>query len=370
MNKSTRLIYIDNLRIFLISLVVLHHFAITYGAPGDWYYNESEAGFPEVLFMAMFVATNQSFFMGMFFMLSAYFIIPSLNRKGIRKFATDRLMRLGIPLLIFYFLLSPLTVFIHHKLIDKSADPYFTFAINGWGRGFGPLWFVEALLLFTFFFLLLRKISYSFRISFPGTFKIVLFVLFTGLLQFIIRIWLPVGWSMPFTNFQFPFFVQYIFLFVIGILAFQNNWFNSITFANAKKWLITAQILIFFGFPLLFILGGAAESGGDKFMGGFSWQSFAYSIWEQLTGISLILGLLGLGKKYLNRQGIFAKNLSDSAYGVFVFHAPVIVAIAAIFAGWTIFPPIKFIVLSPVALLACFLVAALLKRIPGVNKVL
>ena len=58
MNKSTRLFYIDNLRIFLISLVVFHHFAITYGASGDWYYNESETGFPEVLFMVMFVATN------------------------------------------------------------------------------------------------------------------------------------------------------------------------------------------------------------------------------------------------------------------------------------------------------------------------
>jgi len=31
-----RLYFIDNLRIFLISLVVLHHLSITYGAPGDW----------------------------------------------------------------------------------------------------------------------------------------------------------------------------------------------------------------------------------------------------------------------------------------------------------------------------------------------
>ena len=78
MNRATRLFYIDNLRIFLIILVVLHHLAITYGAPGGWYYNESKAGFPEILPMAMFVATNQSFFMGMFFMLSAFFIITSV----------------------------------------------------------------------------------------------------------------------------------------------------------------------------------------------------------------------------------------------------------------------------------------------------
>ncbi|MEO1258629.1 MAG: hypothetical protein AAFZ15_07520 [Bacteroidota bacterium] len=41
--------YIDNLRIFLTALVVLHHLAITYGAPGDWFYRGSQAIFPEVL---------------------------------------------------------------------------------------------------------------------------------------------------------------------------------------------------------------------------------------------------------------------------------------------------------------------------------
>lgn len=66
--NSPRLFYIDNLRIFLISLVVLLHLNITYGGPGDWYYNESEAGFPEIILQAMFNITNQAFFMGMFFL--------------------------------------------------------------------------------------------------------------------------------------------------------------------------------------------------------------------------------------------------------------------------------------------------------------
>ena len=369
MNQS-RVFYINNLRIFLISLVVLHHLAITYGAPGGWFYNESEAGFPEILPMAMFVATNQAFFMGMFFLISAFFIIPSLERKGIRKFITDRLQRLGIPLLVFYFLLNPLTVFIRNRFV-RGEDPTFgEYLVNGWARGFGPLWFVEALLIFTFILLLFRNIGSIIHISFPGTVTIVLFTLIISILQFIIRIWLPVGWSMPFTNFQFPFFVQYIFLFVLGIVAYQNKWFDSISFKTGKQWFLAAQILIFIGFPMLFILGGATETGTENFMGGIKWQSLGYAVWEQLTGISLIIGLLGLGKKYLNRQGTLAKNLSDSAYGVFVFHAPIIVGISALFVPWGIFPPLKFIILAPVALLACFLFAGLLKRIPGVNKVL
>jgi glucans biosynthesis protein C len=99
--STSRLFYIDNLRIFLISLVVLLHFNITYGAPGSWYYNESEAGFPAIIVQAMFNITNQSFFMGMFFMISAYFTAASIQRKSIGRFLKDRLVRLGIPLFFF-----------------------------------------------------------------------------------------------------------------------------------------------------------------------------------------------------------------------------------------------------------------------------
>ena len=368
--KPNRLFYIDNLRIFLISLVVLHHLAITYGAPGDWYYNETEAGFPEVFFMSMFVATNQSFFMGMFFFISAFFILPSLERKGLKKFVSDRLLRLGIPLLVFYFFLSPLTVFIKDYFIAGKEAPLAEYLIRGWGRGFGPLWFVEALFIFTFIFLVLRQNGSKLRIKFPGTAKIIAFALVTGLLQFLIRIDRPVGWSMPFTGFQFPFFIQYIFLFALGIVAYQNNWMDSITFRNGKKWFIFAQFLIFIGFPLLFVAGRADQNGIDAFMGGFTWQSIGYAVWEQVLCVSLIIGLLGVSKELANRQGNTARQLSESAYGVFVFHAPLIVGVSAVFAGWEIFAPLKIFILSPIALATCFLTAWVAKQIPGVKKVL
>jgi glucans biosynthesis protein C len=148
MSKS-RLFYIDNLRIFLIGLVVLHHLIITYGAPGGWFYNESHADFPLIFPMALFVATNQAFFMGMFFFVSAYFILPSLNKKGTGIFLKERLIRLGIPLIVFYFLLHPLTIFIRDKYIFESENTLIDLVKNPHVWGFGPMWFVEALLIFT-----------------------------------------------------------------------------------------------------------------------------------------------------------------------------------------------------------------------------
>ena len=365
-----RLLYIDNLRIFLIALVVLHHFAITYGAPGGWYYNESEAGFPEVLLMAMFVASNQAFFMGMFFFISSFFLLPSLQRKGNKKFVADRLIRLGIPLLFFFFILSPVSIYIRNRFIYHENITLLNYLFSGNGTGFGPLWFVEAMLIFTFVFLLFRRWVVKLKFPFPGTGKILLGALFIGVLQFIIRLWLPVGWSMPFTNFQFPFFVQYIVLFVFGIIVYQNNWLESINGKMGWKWFMLAQLFVFIGFPLLFILGGAAENGTVNFMGGLTWQSFAYALWEQILCVSLIIGLLGMFKKRINSQNKLTRHLSDSAYAVFIFHTPVIIGLAAIFVNWKIFPPLKFIMLAPLALLACFLIASLVKQIPGVKKVI
>jgi hypothetical protein len=368
MNTTSRLWYIDNLRIFLISLVVLHHLSITYGAPGDWYYNETVAGFPEIIPMLLFVVTNQSFFMGMFFFVSAFFILPSLRRKGTWNFLKDRLIRLGIPLLFFYFILSPLTVFLNHRFIRGEKVSLIDFWINHRGTGFGPLWFVEALLLFTLVFLLVKPVKLNRNIPFPGTIYILLAAIATGFFQYVIRIWLPVGWSMPFTNFQFPFFVQYVFLFVLGIVAYKNNWLDSITFKTGKKWFLFAQLIIFIAFPAVFILGGSFDEA-ELFMGGATWQSAGYAILEQLLGFSLIIGLLGIAKKLANRQGDFARQLSDSAYGVFVFHAPVIVAIGLIFKSWQTTPLLKFITLAPVALTACFFLAWLVRKIPGVRKI-
>lgn len=145
---------------------------------------------------------------------------------------------------------------------------------------------------------------------------------------------------------------------------------EQITIKIGWRWFAFAQALIFIGFPVLFLLGGAAENGTEKFMGGFTWQCFSYTIWEQLVGFSLILGLFGIFKKRFNNQRSFAKKLSESAYGVYVFHTPILLAISSLFLNWQIPQLLKFIVLAPIALVSCFLIAWLAKQIPGVKRIL
>ncbi|MFG2091960.1 acyltransferase [Streptomyces sp. NPDC048612] len=96
--ERERLQYVDNLRITLTALVVLHHTAITYSNFPAWYYTEpTQDGSRQAL--GAFVTFNQAFFMGFLFMVAGYFTPPSYDRKGARLFYRDRLKRLGIPLL-------------------------------------------------------------------------------------------------------------------------------------------------------------------------------------------------------------------------------------------------------------------------------
>src|ERR1019366_3667481 len=95
---------IDHLRIVLTALVILHHAAIVYGGAGGWYWRqEPDSSNPLLVF---FNALNQSYFMGFFFLLAGYYTPASYDRKGAWSFLADRLRRLGLPLLGYFFVLS------------------------------------------------------------------------------------------------------------------------------------------------------------------------------------------------------------------------------------------------------------------------
>ena len=92
-------------------LVFYHHSAVAFGASGGWYYisKETTTGLTQGLLSAS-MGIDQSYFMSLFFFISAYLMPFSFDRKGMKSFIYDRLNRLGIPLLIYSFLVNPLLI--------------------------------------------------------------------------------------------------------------------------------------------------------------------------------------------------------------------------------------------------------------------
>ena len=92
-----------------ITLVVLGHVAVSYGAEGDWYiHGEGQASAVALVLMLPLMAIGAAFMMGLLFLIAGYFTPRSYDRKGPGPFLVDRLKRLGIPLLLFAIVINPI----------------------------------------------------------------------------------------------------------------------------------------------------------------------------------------------------------------------------------------------------------------------
>jgi len=374
-SNKPRLLYIDNLRILLTILVILLHLSIGYGAPGDWYYNEEgQLGTVSSIIMTLFVVLNQAFFMGFFFMLSSYFSPGSLDRKGAKLFLIDRLKRLGIPMLFYALVLNPLLEYVL-AVFNGFKGSFWQALREGYfsSIGVGPTWFVEALLLFAILYVLWRRIKPSkpkqTNGRVPGNGAIALFAIGLGLITFLVRIWLPVGWWLEPLHFQLAHFPQYIALYILGIIAYQRNWFSELTNRQGRIWLwITIGLIILF--PILFVTGGALTGKLDPFLGGWHWQSLAYSMWEETMCLAVVVTLLVWYRNRFNNQGNLGRAMSGAAYGTYIVHAPVITLLALAMSGINLDLMVKFVVVAPLAVAASFLVGYLIKKLPGVREIL
>ena len=93
---------------------------------------------------------NDSFFMAMMFLLSGLFVAPSLARKGAGRFLRDRAVRLGLPFLVSAAVLAPLAYWPAYLVRAQQTggvgfvEAWRTLGI--WPAG--PAWFLWVLLAF------------------------------------------------------------------------------------------------------------------------------------------------------------------------------------------------------------------------------
>ena len=134
-------------------------------------------------------------------------------------------------------------------------------------------------------------------------------------------------------------------------------------------------------FTLSLIVGGLAWIGivfsvlqthtEAKISGGFTWQSAALSFWESLFCVGVCLGLLVLFREKFNRQGTVARWLSDNCFAVYLFHAPLLIAVTLALRGFAAPKPVKFLCATVLGVIVTYLACSLVfRRIPLLKRVL
>jgi glucan biosynthesis protein C len=373
---NSRLLFIDNLRTGLITLVVLHHAAVVYGAFTPFYYVEP----PINLVLLVFGLINQSWFMGALFLLSGYFTPGSFDRKGPGSFLKDRLLRLGIPLIIFIFVLSPVASIGYWQMpasLTGITTPL-TWQAYPHLLGMGPLWFVAMLLIFDFGYAAWRMLtknrtSYSMgKSSLPSYLLIGVFILALALVSYLVRIVVPMGKEVL----DFPtlaYLPQYLSLFTLGTVASRHNWFRNLPSSMGLVGFVTAMVAGVLLFPLAFsghLFSLELTPALANSLGNGHWQSAVYSLWDSTFAVGICLGVITLFRRFFDGQGRYGRFLSQHSFTVYIIHAPVIVFLAVSLKRIELENLLKFGLTAAIGVPLCFAVAYFVRKIPLASRIL
>jgi peptidoglycan/LPS O-acetylase OafA/YrhL len=366
---------IDALRATLTLLVLFHHAAITYGAIGGWYYREVPTdGRLETKLLIFFCTVNQAYFMGLFFLLAGYFTPAGVARYGAFGYLKERLLRLGLPLLVYAVAIGPLTIALAQTAKGRSFGATLLRLWRGSALENGPLWFAQALLIFTLAYLAWRALWPRRRAppqaqapaAFPSNLALAAAAGATGLAAFNLRLIWPVGVQV--FGLQLGYFASYVVLFAVGCIAASPRWLEQIPDRQRRLWLAVAWLALPI-LPAVVVLAPHLPALRGDTSGGFNVQAAVYAFWEPLVAWGFILAFLhGFQRRFVTLGPIWAA-LARRAYAIYIIHPPVLVAIAL---AWRDAPAphlLKFALTGAATCLACFWIAGLLVRAPWVRKI-
>jgi glucans biosynthesis protein C len=362
-SDAARLAFVQRMRVFLICLVVAHHAGQAYGPTGgSWPFREAQAA----EWLGPFFAINASFFMGLFFLLSGYFTVSSYQRKGFANYTFDRLIRLGIPLVIYALLVLPVARYL--------AEPTGSLAQSVIGRissgdiTAGHLWFVSLLLLLSICYAIAALFAGSsgrgWNIPAPSDKLVLGYALVLGASGALVRFAYPQdSWLtfMGLLSVEPAHLPQYLSLFAIGLVAGPSEWLSRIPSRLCIRW-FGAGIVAFAAMVAIYRLDPPLPAwfGFQQVMG------FA----EGFICVGMILGCVALFRTFGTRSSTWLATLDANIYGVYLVHWLIVVALqGALFElSWPV--SAKFLVVTVAALVASYLLSMALRAIPGVRRVI
>ena len=380
--KTFRLFFIDHLRAALAILVVLHHVAMVYGASSPFYYVEPPFNDPLAYrVLLVFALVNQSWFMGAFFLLAGYFTPGSFDRKGLDSFVKDRLTRLGIPLIIFILVLSPISsigFWLMPASLTGITTPLSWEVLFSTQLSMGPLWFVAMLLVFSLGYAEWRRLtknrtsSSMVNPSLPSYLGIGILILGLAGASYLVRTRVPIGKEVL----EFPtlaYLPQYLSFFVLGGIASRHDWFRTLPSSMGAAGLVAAATAGVFLFPLAFsgrLFSLEVTPALTNLLGNGQWQSAVYALWDSIFAVGLCLGLITLFRRFFNGESRYGTFLSQHSYTVYMIHIPIIVFLAFALRGIDLANLPKFGLAAVIVVPTCFAVAYIVRRIPRVSSIL
>lgn len=358
----------DNLRVLVIAVVVVWHTATAYLGGSDWYYMDRTTSkvWTTAFFPAYVIST---FALGPLFLVAGWFSARSLAHKGAGGFARTRLLRLGVPLIVFIFVIDRLASYLgdlgrgfNPSLADywgvppQSGGPYAT----------GPLWFVAALLAFSLAYALLRRVQPApVARRRPGVQVMVAAAVLIAVTASLVWLRWPLGDAHTFLKVQWQLWPQGAVLFTLGVWAGEAGSLEDLTaWAHPLGWTALAAAALFAA------VAGYEKAGGQlgSALHSVSWPIMLGVVPYGIISVAFTVWFTALIRAPWFGDGPLRARAGRASYATYVLHPLVLTAVMVVFASLALAPELTF--LAVVAVPVCFLAGYTATRVPGIAKVL
>ncbi len=344
---SDRKPFLDNIRWATVLLVLFYHVGYIFNGVGIL------GGVPDAESLAWvdtLLSVVYPWFMVLLFVVSGICARYALEKRGGKRFLRERARKLLVPSTLGLFVIHWITGYFNIKM-GGALDliPAFLIYPISVISGIGPLWFIQMLFLFSAALVLIRKLDKNNRLwTFCGKAN------GAAVAALVIVIWgaAQVGNLPVLTTYRFGI---YFAAFLIGYLVLSHEK----VLAEVERLRIPAAVL-----ALVCAVKYAVTCYGENYTADAVLRSFGTNVYLWLA----VLAVLGMAKRYANRETALTRYLARNSFGFYIVHYPVLIVTCyflqyhtGLSAGW------KYLLALLAELAGTFLFNELIKRLPVIR---
>jgi surface polysaccharide O-acyltransferase-like enzyme len=358
--------WVDNLRVLVIALVIVVHTGTGYVTDiAGWYYDD-ELTTSDLWnsIVGVFAGLGAFFALGPLFLLAGWFSARAIAHRGPAGFARSRLIRLGVPLVLFVVFVQPLSDYIG----NWWDEPDRTF--GSWLREteVGAMWFITALLCFSLVYALIEAV----RPTNPQRQQLRTALLVSVGLAIAVGSFL--SWQLwtidaeVFMNVRFGEWAQGAGLFALGVVGDNQGWIERLPATHTHRLGQLAAV----GMVALFLLFGVslAPDGDDKIALGVDVPTALFALLDGLIAVCFSLWFITWMRRRWPAHGPLVAKAGRASYATYFIH-PLVITLVMMSLTWLpLIPELKFLVVAPLAVVACYAVGYALTRLPVLAELL
>lgn len=364
--STTRLNHLDAVRAFALLLGVVFHASLSF-MPMFIGWAVMDVNTSGVV--PLFVMVSHSFRLEVFFLIAGFFAHLSFHRQTRSSFLKSRLLRIGLPFVLFGFLLKPLieTGWIiglnsyrgDLQLLPSLHIAYQNLMANPFSALVGShLWFLYYLLVMTLSIMLLRtvlELSPDLSERMGKVCNAALHVLVSKKLTLpvligptVICLWFMSHWGVDTPDrslfINLPVFALYFSFFALGwCLHRVPDLFSGLTtFTWAKTGLMLLTMVV-----CVLLSHYEAQYGHPQ----YTWLKLSFNLSYAAMMWALVLLFVGVCERLFANPNAAVRYLADSSYWMYLIHLPLVVFLQVVLSGVDLFWWFKLIVIISVTVL-------------------